>query len=266
MAYSLVDFNSRHFAAAEPDSAQRMAMQASAVGLGRAGGRRINTATLCDLIGSKYYPHNEEIEIAEEKMVKCFDENDALLGEMTLREARMAADTVQKDVVLRNAKVAPPVVKIMNYKKELLKRLFKKLGKQVDEKDMKSKQIRLQTTASYHDIENKKRQALGFLKTHQILKFYMKVNIYDPENIQKGRMMLLNIAEDLKADCKMTVSPAREKKPDVDYSAEPISKKPETLEEMQEGAEESKEVQERFVSLQGPADEGPDEADEDFEN
>lgn len=39
------------------------------------------------------------------------------------------------------------------------------------------------TTASYHDIENKKRQALGFLKTHQILKVYMKVNIYDPENI-----------------------------------------------------------------------------------
>lgn len=64
------------------------------------------------------------------------------------------------------------------------------------------------TTASYHDIENKKRQALGFLKTHQILKVYMKVNIYDPENIQKGRMMLLNIADDLKADCKMTVSPA----------------------------------------------------------
>ena len=46
MTYSLIDFNSRHFAAAEPDSAQRMAMQASAVGLGRAGGRRINTATL----------------------------------------------------------------------------------------------------------------------------------------------------------------------------------------------------------------------------
>ena len=65
----------------------------------------------------------------------------------------------------------------------------------------------MQTTASYHDIENKKRQAVGFLKTHQILKFYMKVNVYDAENIQKGCMMLLNIAEDLKADCKMTVSP-----------------------------------------------------------
>lgn len=174
------------------------------------GRRKINTETLCDLIGSKYYPHNEEISMDEDKVVKCFDENDALLGEMTLREARMAAETGKKDVVLRNTKVTPPVVKIMNYKKELLKRLFKKLGRQVDEKDMKAKQIRLQTTASYHDIENRKRQALGFLKTHQILKVYMKVNVYDPENVQKGRMMLLNIAEDLKADCKMTVSPAQE--------------------------------------------------------
>lgn len=35
----------------------------------------------------------------------------------------------------------------------------------------------------------------------------MKVNIYDPENVQKGRIMLLNIAEDLKEDCKIVVSP-----------------------------------------------------------
>jgi hypothetical protein len=44
-------------------------------------------------------------------------------------------------------------------------------------------------------------------KTHQIIKFYMKVNVYDPENVQKGKTMLLNIAEDLKEDAKMTISP-----------------------------------------------------------
>ena len=41
----------------------------------------------------------------------------------------------------------------------------------------------------------------------------MKVNIYDPENIQKGRNMLLNIAEDMKEYCKMTISPEKEEKP-----------------------------------------------------
>jgi translation initiation factor IF-3 len=66
--------------------------------------------------------------------------------------------------VLRNGKIDPPVVKIMNYKKELLKRLFKKLGKDMEDKDLKSKTIKLATTISYHDLETKKKQAKAFLK------------------------------------------------------------------------------------------------------
>ena len=85
---------------------------------------------------------------------------------MTLRDARTAAENAEKDVVLRNEKISPPVCKIMNYKKELLKRLFKKLGKDMQEKDLSSKTIRISTVASYHDIENKKKQALNFLKQH----------------------------------------------------------------------------------------------------
>ena len=73
----------------------------------------------------------------EDKIVKCFDENDQNLGDMTLRDAQLAALNVQKDIVLRNTKINPPVVKIMNYKRELLKRLFKKLGKEMETKDLK---------------------------------------------------------------------------------------------------------------------------------
>jgi hypothetical protein len=36
----------------------------------------------------------------------------------------------------------------------------------------------------------------------------MKVNVYDEENIQKGRLMLLNIAEDLKEYCRIKIAPA----------------------------------------------------------
>ena len=136
---------------------QGLASAMSATATGEIGNRKINTQTLCDLIGSRYYPHNEEIEMDQEKVVKCFDENDTLLGEMTLREANLAAMGAKKDLVLRNTKITPPVVKIMNYKKELLKRLFKKLGREMEDKDLKSKSIRLATTISYHDLENKKR-------------------------------------------------------------------------------------------------------------
>jgi translation initiation factor IF-3 len=109
--------------------------------------------------------------------------------------------------VLRNPRSDPPVCKIMLYKMELLKRLFKKLGKQDEEKDIKYKTIRLTTTISIHDLENKKKKAVEYLKGHSGLKFYMKVNIYDPENVQKGKLMLMNIAEDLKEYAKVKVSP-----------------------------------------------------------
>lgn len=64
--------------------------------------------------------------------MRCFDENDTVIGDMSLHEALQTAMGAKKDLVLRNAKIDPPVVKVMNYKKELLKRLFKKLGKEMD--------------------------------------------------------------------------------------------------------------------------------------
>ena len=84
-----------------------------------------------------------------------------------------------------------------------------------------------------HDLENKKRKSAEFLKQFSTLKFFMKVNVYDPENVQKGRLMLLNIAEDLKEYAKVKVSPGGEKK------AEPKKgeKKPKDLESIKEKAE-----------------------------
>jgi len=65
----------------------------------------------------------------------------------------------------------------------------------------------LTTTISLHDLDNKKKKAIEYLKNYSGLKFYMKVNIYDEENVQKGRLMLMNIAEDLKEYAKVKVSP-----------------------------------------------------------
>ena len=42
---------------------------------------------------------------------------------------------LQKDVVLRNQKTTPPVVKVMNYKLELMKRVFKKIGQDMSKSD-----------------------------------------------------------------------------------------------------------------------------------
>jgi len=102
--------------------------------------KRITAKTLCEITGTKYYVHNEEIGYGPDRIVRVYDENDVLIG-------------------------------------------------------------------SIHDLENKKKKAVEFLKDHTGLKFYMKVNIYDPENVQKGKLMLMNIAEDLKEYAKVKVSP-----------------------------------------------------------
>lgn len=173
--------------------------------------KRITARTLCEITGTKYYLHNEEIGFNRERKVKVYDENDVLIGDLTFGEALDSALAAKKDLVLRNDKSEPPVCKIMLYKMELLKKLFKKLGKQhTEEKEQKAKTIRLTTTIAVHDLENKKRKAVEYLKQNSILKLYMKVNIYDEENVSKGRLMLMNIAEDLKEYAKVKVSPMQQ--------------------------------------------------------
>ena len=95
----------------------------------------------------------------------------------------------------------------MNYKVELVKRVFKKLGREIKGTERKPKTIQLSSDISMHDFEVRKRRAIEFLKSTNTLKFFMKVNVYDPENIKKGRLMLLNVAEDLKEFAKIKVHP-----------------------------------------------------------
>ena len=96
--------------------------------------------------------------------MRVFDENNVLIGDMPFGEAYQVAMRVDKDIVLRNEKTDPPVMRIMNYKRELLKRLFKKLGKDISSKEAKSKSVRMSTSISVHDLENKKRKAQEMLK------------------------------------------------------------------------------------------------------
>lgn len=153
---------------------------------------------------------------------------------MPFDEAFSQAKAMKKDIVLRNARTEPPVVKITNYRKDLLRKLFHKLGEnkmKPQAKENKPKAIHLTTTITVHDLENKKKKVIEFLKNSTTLKVFMKVNIYDEANIQKGRLMLLNIAEDLKHLAKIKVSPAN-MSTEEDSSSGKSEKKPKTVSEV----------------------------------
>ena len=63
----------------------------------------------------------------------------------------------------------------------------------------------------------------------------MKVNVYDQENVQKGRLILLNIAEDLKEYSKVKVQPGGTKK--KQDKPEDKQKKPTSPDEVQKMAD-----------------------------
>ena len=173
----------------------------------QASSRRISTKLLCDISGTRYYESNDEVDFAPSQTVNVFDENNVNIGHMAFSEGYGLAVSLGKDIVLRNKNTDPPVVKIMDYKVELVKRVFKKLGKEIKGAEKKPKTIQLSSDISMHDLEFRKRRAIDFLKSTNTLKFFMRVNVYDPENIQKGRLILLNVAEDLKEHCKIKVHP-----------------------------------------------------------
>lgn len=170
----------------------------------------MSVKVLTEITGTKYYKYNEEIDLVDHTDVRVFDENDQSLGVMQLFEARKVAVDTKKDIVLRNLKANPPIVKVMHYRKELIKRLMKNQPMETSAKEEKVKQIRFSATISQHDLDNKKRQSIDFLKKFTLLKYEVKVNKYDPENIQKGKLILQNIAEDLKEYAKVKVSPNKD--------------------------------------------------------
>ncbi len=90
----------------------------------------------------------------------------------------------------------------------------------------------------------------------------MKVNIYDPENVQKGKLMLMNIAEDLKEYAKVKVSPTDQesKTPDAGNSKQDkTQKKPHKLDDIKKGAEKQRMSKNEITEI----DDGDD--DDDFE-
>ena len=103
--------------------------------------RKISTKLLCDISGTRYYESNEEIDFAGSQSVNVFDENNVNIGVISFSEAHELSKSLGKDVVLRNKATDPPIVKIMDYKVELIKRVFKKLGREVKGTERKPKTI-----------------------------------------------------------------------------------------------------------------------------
>lgn len=171
----------------------------------------ITTELLAKLIGTKHYPSNEEIKMDRMTIVKTFNENDDLLGNKTLAEVFDDARELGKDVVLRNEKSNPPVVKIMRYKIELVKRLLRKLSKSKDFKLSEAKSekfISIPINIEQNDLITKINKCRELLKHFSHLKLAVFCEIND-NNFFKCQNLLNHIADDLNDVCKISTPVAK---------------------------------------------------------
>jgi len=121
--------------------------------------------------------YQNEIPLLEDHTVQVFDENDVSLGAMTLAQAKEVALNQKKDAVLRSKNSNPPIIKIMEYRKDLMRKILTRLGNKKDEtSDGKTKALQLSSNISSLDLENKKRQAISILKKSSVLKVYLKLS------------------------------------------------------------------------------------------
>lgn len=178
---------------------------------------KITTKILCDLIGSKHYPCNEELEIPRESVVTVYDENDKLLGNMFLYQALENAEGLDKDIVLRNSKVNPPLVKMMKYRVELVKRLFKKLGKNLgkdltDKQATKHKIFGFSLRTQKNDFDSKVDKLRALLAENNYVKVVIPVDLDNNDQILRGNQILKNIAGEVIQMAKLRAGPIKQKK------------------------------------------------------
>lgn len=177
---------------------------------------KITTKILCDLIGSKHYPSNEEITVSGDSVVTVYDENDKLLGNMFLNQALENANSLDKDIVLRNDKIKPPIVKMMKYRVELVKRLFKKLGKNlgkdVSTTAVKHKIFGFSLNMEKNDFDSKVDKLRQLLTENNYVKVVIPVDLNSNENIVRSNSVLKNIASEVSGLAKIRAGPIKQKK------------------------------------------------------
>lgn len=175
---------------------------------------KISAKLLCELIGSRYYPTNEEIELDPYSVVTVYDENDKLLGHKNLIDIQNYANEMKKDVVLRNNNVQPPVVKVMKYKIQLLKRLIKKLSKNsrpnksiAEEKERSTKFVLLSLNINNNDLQHKITKCKDYLSNFTNLRVAIKLESDDKNESFRATNLLKNIAKDLNEFGSVKVQP-----------------------------------------------------------
>ena len=129
-----------------------------------------------------------------------------------LAKAQQIANELGLDLVEISPKADPPVVKAMDYKKFLFEQKKREKARKAKASKVVNKEIRFGPNTDDHDYEFKKNHALRFLKDGAKVKAYVFFKGRSIVFKDKGKILLLRLAQDLEDYGKVEQMPKLEGK------------------------------------------------------
>jgi len=143
-------------------------------------------------------PHsriNEDIRVSQVRLV---DENGGQLGVKPIKEALDYAHGKDLDLVEVAAQADPPVARVMDYGKYRYEQEQKAKVARKHQISINVKEIKLRPKIGDHDYETKKGHVVRFLNSRAKVKVTIMFRGREREHPDRGRDLLMRLAEDVK--------------------------------------------------------------------
>ena len=130
--------------------------------------------------------------------VRLIDEDGSQLGIKATEEAREYAYGKNLDLVLVAAQADPPVARVMDYGKYKYEQEQKAKQARKHQSQVQIKEIKLRPKIGVHDYETKKGHVVRFLNQRAKVKVTIMFRGREQQHPDRGRDLLLRLAEDVK--------------------------------------------------------------------
>ena len=130
--------------------------------------------------------------------VRLIDEDGSQLGIKATDEAREYAYGKNLDLVLVAAQADPPVARVMDYGKYKYEQEQKAKQARKHQSQIQIKEIKLRPKIGQHDYETKKGHVVRFLNQRAKVKVTIMFRGREQQHPERGRDLLLRLAEDVK--------------------------------------------------------------------
>jgi translation initiation factor IF-3 len=130
--------------------------------------------------------------------VRLIDEDGSQLGIKATDEAREYAYGKNLDLVLVAAQADPPVARVMDYGKYKYEQEQKAKQARKHQSQVQIKEIKLRPKIGVHDYETKKGHVVRFLNQRAKVKVTIMFRGREQQHPERGRDLLLRLAEDVK--------------------------------------------------------------------